>query len=54
EQGVPPYVIFHDRTLLAMLAARPQSLEEMAAISGIGERKLERYGDDFLDVLMGF
>ena len=51
EQGVPAYVIFHDATLLAMLRERPQSLRELGAISGVGERKLERYGGDFLGVL---
>ncbi|HEX7769077.1 MAG TPA: HRDC domain-containing protein, partial [Dokdonella sp.] len=47
----PAYVIFHDATLLAMLRVRPQSLRELGAISGVGERKLERYGEDFLGVL---
>jgi ATP-dependent DNA helicase RecQ len=51
EQGVPAYVIFHDATLLAMLRGRPQSLRELGAISVVGERKLERYGEDFLGVL---
>ncbi|RYD15501.1 MAG: DNA helicase RecQ [Lysobacteraceae bacterium] len=51
EQGVPAYVIFHDATLLAMLRERPQSLRELGAISGVGERKLERYGGDFLGLL---
>jgi ATP-dependent DNA helicase RecQ len=51
EQGVPPYVIFHDATLLALLEHRPASLEEMRAISGIGDAKLERYGDAFLETL---
>ncbi len=51
EQGVPAYVIFHDATLLAMLRERPQSLRELGAISGVGERKLERYGEDFLGLL---
>ncbi len=51
EQGVPPYVIFHDATLLALLEHRPASLEEMRAISGIGDAKLERYGDAFLEAL---
>jgi ATP-dependent DNA helicase RecQ len=48
EHGVPAYVIFHDATLLAMLRERPQSLSALGAISGVGERKLERYGEDFL------
>jgi ATP-dependent DNA helicase RecQ len=50
-QGVPAYVIFHDATLLAMLRALPTSEDELAAISGVGEAKLKRYGKDFLAVL---
>jgi ATP-dependent DNA helicase RecQ len=50
-QGLPPYVIFHDATLLAMLRARPATLDELAEVQGVGRTKLERYGDDFLDVL---
>ncbi|WP_300614695.1 DNA helicase RecQ [Dokdonella sp.] len=48
EQGVPAYVIFHDATLLAMLRERPQTLRALGEIGGVGERKLERYGDAFL------
>ncbi|MDP2828087.1 MAG: DNA helicase RecQ [Sulfuricellaceae bacterium] len=51
EQGVPPYVIFHDSTLLEMLNRRPGSLSEMGQISGIGQAKLVKYGDEFLQVL---
>ena len=51
EQSVPAYVIFHDATLLAMLRERPQTLRELGAIGGVGERKLERYGADFLGAL---
>jgi len=51
EQGVPAYVIFHDATLLAMLRARPRTLDDLAAISGVGERKLARYGEAFLTAL---
>jgi len=51
EQSVPAYVIFHDATLLAMLRERPQTLRELGAVSGVGARKLERYGDAFLAVL---
>ena len=51
EQGVPPYVIFHDSTLLEILNRRPSTLEEMAEISGVGQAKLARYGVVFLDVL---
>jgi len=51
EQGVPPYVIFHDSTLLEMLNYKPQTLNEMGQISGVGQSKLAKYGDDFLQVL---
>ena len=51
EQGVPAYVIFHDATLLAMLRGKPQTLDALGAISGVGERKLERYGEAFLGAL---
>jgi len=51
EQGVPPYVIFHDSTLMAILSARPRSLRELGHIAGIGDSKLERYGEAFLDVV---
>ncbi len=51
EEGVPPYVVFHDATLMDMLAIRPRNRQEMAAVSGVGDRKLERYGDEFLAVL---
>ncbi|MFE8069963.1 DNA helicase RecQ [Marinobacteraceae bacterium S3BR75-40.1] len=54
DQGVPPYVIFHDKTLMGMLERWPQSLEEMAGISGVGETKLERYGQDFLEAMREF
>ena len=51
EQGVPPYVIFHDSTLMAILSARPRSLKEMGHVAGIGDSKLDRYGEAFLDVV---
>jgi ATP-dependent DNA helicase RecQ len=50
-QGVPPYVIFHDSTLLEMTQRVPTTLEGLAALSGVGQAKLERYGDTFLDLL---
>ena len=49
--GVPPYVIFHDRTLREMAELKPTTLPALSAISGIGAAKLERYGEAFLDVL---
>ncbi|GAB6043184.1 DNA helicase RecQ [Endothiovibrio diazotrophicus] len=51
EQGVPPYVIFHDATLLEMIERRPRTMVQMGEVSGVGARKLERYGQAFLDVL---
>lgn len=54
EQGVPPYVVFHDATLREMLSARPRNPEEMLAISGIGDSKLTRFGDPFLSLLREF
>src|SRR5690606_6514070 len=51
QQGVPPYVIFHDATLRDMLQRRPMTLEDMAAVSGVGQSKLNRYGAAFLDAL---
>ena len=53
EHGVPPYVIFPDSTLLEMLRSQPTTLAEMGRVSGVGARKLERYGDAFLEVLGG-
>jgi ATP-dependent DNA helicase RecQ len=54
EQGVPPYTVFHDATLMELVARRPASLWEMATISGIGSHKLEAYGETFLEVLAGY
>ncbi len=52
EQGVPPYVVFHDRTLREMAALRPTDLSGLAHVSGVGAAKLERYGERFLAVLL--
>lgn len=51
EHGVPPYVIFHDATLLLMTRHRPQSAEQMLALSGVGQAKMQRYGEAFLEVI---
>jgi ATP-dependent DNA helicase RecQ len=48
EQGVPPYVVFHDRTLADIARGRPKSLPELAKIGGVGEGKLARYGEAVL------
>jgi ATP-dependent DNA helicase RecQ len=49
--GVPPYVIFHDSVLRDMAAQRPDSRAKLSILSGIGARKLDAYGDAFLDVI---
>ncbi|MEE4188066.1 MAG: RQC domain-containing protein, partial [Roseobacter sp.] len=49
----PAYVIFNDRTLIEMAEKRPMTLDEMAQIGGVGAKKLERYGADFLEVIAG-
>jgi ATP-dependent DNA helicase RecQ len=51
DQGVPPYVIFHDRTLQEMCAALPQNLVQFGRLTGVGERKLDKYGQDFIRVI---
>ncbi|MFD1259614.1 DNA helicase RecQ [Entomomonas asaccharolytica] len=53
EHNVPPYVIFHDATLLEMLRLKPRTLGDMAMINGIGTHKLENYGAVFLEVING-
>ncbi|MEO3413406.1 DNA helicase RecQ [Roseovarius sp. CAU 1744] len=50
---VPAYVVFTDRTLIEMAETRPATLDQMARISGVGAKKLERYGDAFLEVVNG-
>jgi len=50
-QNVPPYVIFHDKTLAELTARRPRSIVELANVPGIGAAKLARYGEAFLEVI---
>jgi ATP-dependent DNA helicase RecQ len=50
--NIPAYVIFHDKTLIELAIQKPQSLEDMLDISGIGETKLKRYGQEFLQVIL--
>ena len=54
DKGVPPYVIFHDATLRGMVIAKPQSREALLSVSGVGDSKLEKFGDAFLSVLQDF
>ena len=51
DQKVPPYVIFHNTTLEGLCRLKPATLAQMASVSGIGERKLEKYGEAFLSVI---
>jgi ATP-dependent DNA helicase RecQ len=53
EQGVPAYVIFHDATLRQIATQAPTTLTGLSAVSGVGEAKLARYGQQVLDVLAG-
>ncbi len=54
DRGVPPYVIFPENTLHQMIASLPTTLLEMADINGVGEQKLERFGEAFLAVIQEF
>ena len=54
EQGVPPYVIFHDATLLALVSQRPGSEKEFATINGVGAKKLKSYASPFLNIIEEF
>lgn len=54
EQGVPPYVIFHDSSLIEIHAKKPQNQDEFATISGVGQSKLQRYGKAFTEVINCF
>ncbi len=49
--NIPPYVVFHDKTLLEMANLRPTSLDAMAEVQGVGESKLKRYGEQFLEII---
>jgi ATP-dependent DNA helicase RecQ len=54
EAGVPPYVIFSDKTLVEMAAYYPQSVSSLLTISGVGQAKLRQYGETFLEVIKSF
>ncbi len=51
EQGVPPYVIFHDSTLQEMCVLKPTNMEQFGRLTGVGERKREKYGKAFITVI---
>ena len=54
QQGVPPYIIFHDTTLAEMSEQMPHTLDEFAEISGVGTKRIERYGEIFLNVIRNY
>ena len=51
EHGVPAFVVFHDATLEAIAALKPGTREALRGVSGVGEKKLERYGEALLEVV---
>ncbi len=53
-QNVPPYIIFHDKTLIEFAMQKPCNTETMSTITGVGQKKIELYGDEFLNVIKNF
>lgn len=51
EQKIPPFIIFHDSTLIEMAVKKPSTLKQLGEISGVGQTKLKRYGKGFLEVI---
>ena len=54
EQGVPPYVIFHDTTLRDMVERRPRTIDDLHEVYGVGAKKAADFGDLFLDAIRTF
>ncbi|USD65344.1 ATP-dependent DNA helicase RecQ [Vibrio sp. SCSIO 43136] len=54
EDGLPPYVVFSDATLIDMTEVMPTSYGEMLAVNGVGQRKLDKYADPFLDLIQEY
>lgn len=54
EEGMPPYIVFSDKTLIDMCAKHPETEDEMLQVSGVGENKLRKYGKRFLDGIAAF
>lgn len=52
--GKPPYIVFGDATLRELARARPRNAEQMLAVNGVGQHKLDQYGSDFLDAIASF
>lgn len=51
EHGIPPYMVFHDATLMEMMETHPHSKDQLLGVSGVGESKLDKFGDAFLNVI---
>jgi len=51
ENNIPPYVVFHDKTLIDMAINRPSTLDEMSLVPGLGQSKLNKYGQEFLNII---
>jgi ATP-dependent DNA helicase RecQ len=51
QLGVPPFVVFHDKTLMEMATKRPANREEFLGINGVGEQKASQFADAFLDAI---
>jgi ATP-dependent DNA helicase RecQ len=54
KQGVPPFVIFSDKTLHEMCSEMPTNASELLDVKGVGESKLDKYGDQFLEVISSY
>ncbi|MDB5256849.1 MAG: ATP-dependent helicase RecQ, partial [Chitinophagaceae bacterium] len=54
QDGIPPYMIFSDATLRSMAEHLPTNAEDLLSISGVGEKKMELYGNDFLEAIQSF
>ncbi len=54
ENNIPPYVVFHDKTLIDMAKNKPSTLEKMSLVPGVGQSKLTKYGQDFLNLIDTF
>ena len=54
EQNVPPYIIFHDKTLIEFTLQKPNDIQTMSSITGVGQKKIELYGEDFLAIIKNF
>ena len=50
--NIPPYMVFHDATLMEFMECKPKTLQDMRALNGVGDAKLEKFGQSFLDVLL--